>query len=395
MATSLGSLRSGGVTSVQSLQSSTTSATSSATATSLGGIQSGNGNEKKNVKDKQLPDGLNNLVNQLKDYIKKQKSIKDEIERQSIKSFKKVSDETSKLRKDVSWVSSSIQKDASAVESLKSELSQELINAEVAQQTSNTPLAFQHENMAPREYYQRLIESFEERMFSYRRQVEEVESHLASLQKPQSVSPQEISIVMKKLHETFITLAARMHETHEAVKLEKERYLAYRERVFGDRTNVFEKRRNVPDERQYTSVDLPRTTLGPSPFNLHNNVNRSLFNPVATLQGGVRMPATGVAAGFGSAFGNTSSLAANSAAVGGFTPFGGSTLSQTPFGTSTGLGTSSGFGLTNSALGKSIGSSGFGGLGNGSFGTTFGGSTSSLQLQKPPAGGKRGKNEAK
>lgn len=29
----------------------------------------------------------------------------------------------------------------------------------------------------------------------------------------------EISVVMKKLHETFITLAARMHETHEAVKV--------------------------------------------------------------------------------------------------------------------------------------------------------------------------------
>ena len=29
----------------------------------------------------------------------------------------------------------------------------------------------------------------------------------------------EISVVMKKLHETFITLAARMHETHEAFKV--------------------------------------------------------------------------------------------------------------------------------------------------------------------------------
>ena len=34
-----------------------------------------------------------------RDYLKKQKSIKDEIERESITSFKKVSDETSKLRK--------------------------------------------------------------------------------------------------------------------------------------------------------------------------------------------------------------------------------------------------------------------------------------------------------
>ena len=103
------------------------------------------------------------------------------------------------------------------------------------------------------------------------------------------------------------------------------------------------------------------------------------------------MSATGVTGGFGTAFGNPSSLTTNPAVVGGFTPFGGSTLAQTPFGTSTGLGTSSGFGLTNSALGKSIGSSSFGGLGTSSFGTTFGGSTSSLQLQKPPSGSKRGK----
>lgn len=80
-------------------------------------------------------------------------------------------------------------------------LFQELINAEVAQQTSNTPLAFQHENTAPREYFQRLIESFEERMYLYRRQVEEVESHLASLQQPQSVSPQ--GMVLQRTFKLF------------------------------------------------------------------------------------------------------------------------------------------------------------------------------------------------
>ena len=67
---------------------------------------------------------------------------------------------------------------------------QELINAEIAQLTSTTPVAFQHENLAPQEYFKRLIQSFEERMFLYRRQVEEVESHLASLQQPQTISPQ-------------------------------------------------------------------------------------------------------------------------------------------------------------------------------------------------------------
>jgi hypothetical protein len=81
-----------------------------------------------------------------------------------------------------------------------------LINAEVAQQTSNTPLAFQHENTAPQEYFQRLIESFEERMYLYRRQVEEVESHLASLQQPQSVSPQGIFIIFLSSGDVSSTL---------------------------------------------------------------------------------------------------------------------------------------------------------------------------------------------
>jgi hypothetical protein len=36
---------------------------------------------------------------------------------------------------------------------------------------------------------------------------------------------------------------------HCAFQLEKERYLAYRERVFGDRTNVFEKRKSVAEQR--------------------------------------------------------------------------------------------------------------------------------------------------
>ena len=99
------------------------------------------------------------------------------------------------------------------------------------------------------------------------------------------------------------------------------------------------------------------------------------------------MPASGMTS-FG--FGNTTSVTGNTAAVGGFTPFGGTTLGQSSFGISAGLGTSSGFGLTSSALGKSIGSSGLGGLGTSSLGTTFGGSTNSLQLQKPPLG-KRGK----
>lgn len=67
---------------------------------------------------------------------------------------------------------------------------QELKNAEIAQHTSEIPPSLQHENTAPQEYFQRLVESFEERMQVYRKQIEIMESHLASLSQGQTLTPQ-------------------------------------------------------------------------------------------------------------------------------------------------------------------------------------------------------------
>ena len=67
---------------------------------------------------------------------------------------------------------------------------QELKNAEIAQRTNDIPAALQHENIAPQEYFQSLVESFEDRMQGYRKQIEIVESHLASLSQSQTLTPQ-------------------------------------------------------------------------------------------------------------------------------------------------------------------------------------------------------------
>ena len=63
-------------------------------------------------------------------------------------------------------------------------------NAEIAQRTKDIPQALQHENTAPQEYFQHLVESFEERMQVYRKQIEVTESHLASLSQGQTLTPQ-------------------------------------------------------------------------------------------------------------------------------------------------------------------------------------------------------------
>ena len=67
---------------------------------------------------------------------------------------------------------------------------EELKNSEIAQRTNDIPPAFQHQNMAPQEYLRRLVETFEERMLMYKKQIEIMESHMASLSQGQTLTPQ-------------------------------------------------------------------------------------------------------------------------------------------------------------------------------------------------------------
>ena len=67
---------------------------------------------------------------------------------------------------------------------------EELKNSEIAQRTNDIPPALQHQNMAPQEHLRRLVESFEERMLMYKKQIEIMESHMASLSQGQTLTPQ-------------------------------------------------------------------------------------------------------------------------------------------------------------------------------------------------------------
>ena len=79
------------------------------------------------------------------------------------------------------------------------ETGQELVNAEIAVRTRDTPTSMQYENTAPTEYFQRysqsivfysiytilnaslktrLISQFEGQMQSYRKQIDQTEQHL-------------------------------------------------------------------------------------------------------------------------------------------------------------------------------------------------------------------------
>ncbi|XP_071087145.1 nucleoporin p58/p45-like isoform X2 [Haliotis cracherodii] len=235
------------------------------TSTAAGGTSgtAGKTSDGKAVKETHMPAMLVETVTVFQKYVKEEKTVREDIARMSTKPMLKVQEDVAALKQLLSVVSNGLQRNACAVDKLKKEMAHELKNAEMAQRTKDIPPGLQYENTAPTIYFQQLVEEFEGRMITYRQQIETLENHLAALHQPTRHSPAELIALMKKLHETFIALAAQLHQVNEAVKTQKEHYLNYRKIFHGDTKNIFEKQQKAP-----VSITPARTLdpAGPTPF---------------------------------------------------------------------------------------------------------------------------------
>ncbi|XP_056012470.1 nucleoporin p58/p45-like isoform X2 [Ostrea edulis] len=214
----------------------------------------------KTLKKSHLPPEIMKTVEDFKTFVKDEKTVQEGISRMSSNPMHKVQEDVVSLKQLLSIVSNGLQRNACAVEKLKKEMTQELKNAEMAQRTKDIPAGLQYENTAPTEYFQRLVENFETQMLTYRQQIETLEGHLHSISQPSVLSPEELIDLLRKLHETFIALAAQLHQVHEAVKTQKELYLNYRKIFLHDTKNIFER------EKKPVKPKVLVDHFGPSPF---------------------------------------------------------------------------------------------------------------------------------
>ncbi|XP_071341571.1 nucleoporin p58/p45 isoform X3 [Trachinotus anak] len=371
----------GGLTLGSLLSTSTSAPVAPAPSIGLGGVDfstssenksdtssGANAQDSKALKDENLPPVICQDVENFQKFVKEQKQVQEDISRMSSKAISKVQDDIKNLKQLLSVSASGLQRQALAIDKLKLETAQELKNADIALRTQKTPPGLQHENTAPSDYFRSLVEQFEVQLQQYRQQIEELENHLTTQSSGSHITPQDLTLAMQKLYQTFVAQAAQLQSVHENVKILKHQYLSYRRAFLEDSTDVFESKR--ASSRKWQSA--PRVTTGPAPFSSVPNAAAVAMAATLTQQ---QQPTPGTQAPLGAGFGNPFATAVG-------TSLGSSTLGG--FGSSS----SSGFNFSNPGINPSAGLT-FGVSNPPTAGFGTGGPL--LQLKKPPAGNKRGK----
>ncbi|XP_066999709.2 nuclear pore complex protein Nup58 isoform X2 [Anabrus simplex] len=223
--------------------------------------------DNKAVKENQIPNEIVQTIDNFKNFVKGQKNLSTEIARGSAKPLHKVQEDTEQLKQLLTSLSNAMQKSFTLAVKLKADTAKCLHNAEMAQRTHDTPPGLQYDNTAPLQYFQELVAGFEHDMQILSQEIENTEKHIKLVIQPVPVTSQELALVLRRLHDSFVALAGRLQSVHNAVEAQKEQYMNLRKYILKDSSDVFEeglKRSLGPPKHE----SLAKIAAGPTPFSV-------------------------------------------------------------------------------------------------------------------------------
>jgi len=222
--------------------SSTTTLTSTAPPLSIPTKIAAPQDSKLDVKEDKVPAEIIKDVNSFKEFMKKEKGESNQISRFNTKSLNSITSEVKNLSSTLASLSSCYKTNIFVVKKLKNDLTNELQHVENAHITQNMSPTMQLDNILPVKYFQQMLKSFESNMISYQQQINDLEQHIGIMNNPTTLTAQEISLALTKMHENFIALASNLHSIHGNISRLKEQYLVYRRLVYGDTNDIFAER---------------------------------------------------------------------------------------------------------------------------------------------------------
>merc|ERR1712156_348117 len=202
-----------------------------------------------NLKETAIPNELLESVEEFKKFVKEERSVSSDIAHASPKIHNKISEEISAMNQLVSTLMTGLSRNHALLDKIKVEAAQEILNAEIAQRTKDIPRGLQYENLAPYEFFSRLVAKFETQMVHYRRQIEETEQHLISMASGQTMSPEDVTRALQKLHSAFVGLAGGYQNIHEQVFALSDSFVQWHRQRFGTSIDVYPARSKNPKPR--------------------------------------------------------------------------------------------------------------------------------------------------
>ncbi|KAJ8679663.1 hypothetical protein QAD02_015450 [Eretmocerus hayati] len=232
-------------------------------------------------KENLLPNELMQTIDSFKEFVKTQKVLSSDIARGSARPLNRCAEDTASLMEILTTLAGSLQRDRSLTDKLKQDTAKALQNAEIAQRTHDTPAGLQYENNAPLLFFMELSENFEQDLMLFKSQIESTEKHIQTMMSPKTLTPQELTMAMSKLHESLVAVAGKLQGVHSKVQQQKEQYLNFRKYVLKDSSNVFE---DIKADGKSVRSSFGKVTSGPTPFGPGNRsfLSSTNLNPVQT-----------------------------------------------------------------------------------------------------------------